>query len=144
MSELEVCPASTEKKLDGVNLGINAGRACWALAGTFCKGKIQGTFASKLHDCLECDFYQLVRKEEGKKFKMRTTVKLNALGLKCPQPVLKIASASADLREGNILEVLADCPTFEKDVRIWCERVKKTLLWIKDEGNGKKCCHIQF
>jgi tRNA 2-thiouridine synthesizing protein A len=71
-------------------------------------------------------------------------VKLDTLGLKCPQPVLKIAAASADIKEGNTLEVLADCPTFEKDVRLWCERVKKTLLWIKDEGNNKKRCHIQF
>ena len=72
------------------------------------------------------------------------TVKLDALGLKCPQPVLKIAATSADLKEGDTLEVLADCPTFEKDVRLWCERVKKTLLWIKDEENGRKRCQIQF
>ena len=72
------------------------------------------------------------------------TVNLDALGLKCPQPVLKIADASADLKEGNTLEVLADCPTFEKDVRLWCMRVNKTLLWIKDEGDAKKRYHIQF
>ena len=69
VSELGICPASTEKKLDGVNFGINGGRACWAIAGTLCGGEIQGTFASKLYNCLECDFYQLVRKEEGAGFK---------------------------------------------------------------------------
>ena len=71
------------------------------------------------------------------------TVMLEALGLKCPQPVLKIAAASSEISNGDILEVLADCPTFEKDVRLWCERTKKTLLWIRDE-NGKKRCQIQF
>ena len=71
------------------------------------------------------------------------TINLDALGLKCPQPVLKIAAKSAELNSGDVLEVLADCPTFEKDVRQWCERTKKTLLWIRDE-NGKKRCQIQF
>jgi len=67
-SELGVCPASTERKLHGVNSSLNAGRACWALTGTLCGGKVQGTYAMKLHNCLECDFYKLVRKEEGANF----------------------------------------------------------------------------
>ncbi|MEW6067394.1 MAG: sulfurtransferase TusA family protein [Nitrospirota bacterium] len=71
-------------------------------------------------------------------------VKLETLGLKCPQPVLKIAAKSAELKAGDVLEVIADCPTFEKDVRQWSERTKKTLLWIRDEGGGKMRCQIQF
>jgi tRNA 2-thiouridine synthesizing protein A len=72
------------------------------------------------------------------------TVDLDALGLRCPQPVLKIAAKSAELKSGDILEVVADCPTFEKDVRQWCERTKKTLLWVRSDGNGSKRCQIQF
>ena len=45
---------------------------------------------------------------------------------------------------GRRLEVVADCPTFEKDVRDWCNRSKKVLLWIRDEGGGKKRCQIRF
>ena len=71
------------------------------------------------------------------------TIKLDALGLKCPQPVLKIAAKAAEMLNDDILEVHADCPTFEKDVRLWCGRTKKTLLWIKEE-NGKKRCQIKF
>ncbi len=72
------------------------------------------------------------------------TVNLDCTGLKCPQPVLKIAAKSAELKSGDLLEVIADCPTFEKDVRQWCDRTKKTLLWVRDEGTGKKRCQIQF
>ncbi len=36
------------------------GRICWAVAGTFCKGKTQGTFAQKSEDCKQCLFYQMV------------------------------------------------------------------------------------
>jgi signal transduction histidine kinase len=34
------------------------GRTCWAVAGTFCEGKVQGTFAQKYEDCQKCGFYQ--------------------------------------------------------------------------------------
>jgi tRNA 2-thiouridine synthesizing protein A len=69
---------------------------------------------------------------------------LNTLGLKCPQPVLKIAVQAPHMRPGDVLEVLGDCPTFEKDVRTWCERLGKVFLSIKDEGVNIKRVQIQF
>ena len=69
---------------------------------------------------------------------------LDATGLKCPQPILKLAVASPDMKPGEILEIIGDCPTFEKDTRLWCERLKKNLLAVKDEGNGKLRIQIQF
>lgn len=69
---------------------------------------------------------------------------LDMLGMKCPQPVLKIAVKAPDMSPGDILEVLGDCPTFEKDVRVWCKRLGKIFLSIKDEGNNKKRIQIQF
>jgi tRNA 2-thiouridine synthesizing protein A len=75
--------------------------------------------------------------------KMATGV-LDTTGLKCPQPVLKIAAQSPDMQSGDILEVIGDCPTFERDIRAWCKRLKKTLLFIKDEGGGKIKCQIKF
>ncbi len=68
---------------------------------------------------------------------------LDTLGLQCPQPILQIAVKSADLKQGDILEVIADCPTFENDVRLWCKRLNKQLLFIRNV-NGKKKCQIQF
>ena len=69
---------------------------------------------------------------------------LDMLGIKCPQPVLKIAVKAPDMNPGDILEVLGDCPTFERDVRVWCERLGKTFLSISDEGSGKKRIQIRF
>ena len=34
------------------------GRACWAVAGTMCEGKVLGTFAQKLSDCHRCEFFK--------------------------------------------------------------------------------------
>jgi hypothetical protein len=60
-----VCPAATDERLNGLHGGKNAGRACWVIAGTFCEGKVQGTFAQKYQDCTQCDFFRQVRMEEG-------------------------------------------------------------------------------
>jgi hypothetical protein len=65
---LGVCPAATCNKATGINHGTFGGRACWAIGGTLCGGKVQGTFASKMVNCLECDFYRDVRAEEGSEF----------------------------------------------------------------------------
>jgi two-component system NtrC family sensor kinase len=40
------------------------GRVCWVVAGTFCEGKVQGTFAQKYEDCKKCEFYNKVLNEE--------------------------------------------------------------------------------
>ncbi len=69
---------------------------------------------------------------------------LDTVGMKCPKPVLKIAVKSPEMREGDILEVVGDCPTFEKDVRTWCARLNKTLLSIRDEGRNRKRIRILF
>ncbi|MBU0673885.1 MAG: hypothetical protein KJ950_04510 [Proteobacteria bacterium] len=68
-AELGICPATTENRLDGVHSGENAGRACWVVAGTYCKGEVQGSFAKKYTNCSQCEFHQLVQQEEVRCFK---------------------------------------------------------------------------
>ncbi len=70
----ERCPAAVEDRLDGVHGGRKAGRACWMVAGTFCEGEVQGSFAHKITDCSQCEFYIRVRKEEDRKFEPSTSL----------------------------------------------------------------------
>jgi TusA-related sulfurtransferase len=62
------------------------------------------------------------------------TKTIDAMGLRCPQPILKITTALPEMQPGDLLEVKADCATFEDDVRKWCERMNKTLLAITRDG----------
>jgi len=64
-----ICPAVTEKKAHAVNRGKNGGRVCWAVAGTYCAGKVQGTYAEKVLICSDCDFRKKVQEEERGKFR---------------------------------------------------------------------------
>jgi len=63
--DLGLCPAAVDSSFDGINNGENAGRICWAVAGTCCGGKVQGTFAEKRRSCVTCDFYKHVQEQEG-------------------------------------------------------------------------------
>ena len=63
-----ICPAAGTTELNGRNHGINGGRICWAVAGTYCGGKVQGIFAMKIETCLRCPFFQKVEREEGTEF----------------------------------------------------------------------------
>jgi two-component system NtrC family sensor kinase len=37
------------------------GRICWAVAGTLCSGRVQGTYAQKIHDCHGCGYYRMAQ-----------------------------------------------------------------------------------
>ena len=67
-NELGVCPAAVDYSSNGVNSGVNGGRICWAIAGTLCDGRIQGTFASKQPTCMVCEVFLRVQHEEDNKF----------------------------------------------------------------------------
>ena len=72
------------------------------------------------------------------------TKTLDTLGLKCPQPILKVAAEARNLQPGDVLEVLADCHSFPDDVKAWASKTGKTLLFCNDDGTGKFTAQIQF
>jgi len=69
---------------------------------------------------------------------------LDTLGLKCPQPILKVVAFIPNMEAGDILEVMANCPSFPTDIKAWCEKTGKTLLFCMDDGTGSFSAQIQF
>ena len=69
-SELGECPAATDQNYNDYNDGQRAGRYCWRVAGTLCGGKIQGVMSNKIMDCVDCNFFQRVKNEEGLIFRV--------------------------------------------------------------------------
>jgi hypothetical protein len=61
------------------------GHSCWAIAGTLCGGKVQGTTAQKENNCMQCDVYKLYHRTVGSAGKLVATAfpaeqqKFNAL-----------------------------------------------------------------
>ena len=69
---------------------------------------------------------------------------LDCLGLKCPRPMLKVIAKAPSIKPGTVLEVVGDCPTFENDMRAYCEQMHKVILSVKSEGDSKKIIQVQF
>ena len=74
VGKLMGCTASLEKRLDGIHDGMNGGRACWIVAGSMYGGERHGSFAQKHHKCQKCDFYGMVKKEEGEMMERTITL----------------------------------------------------------------------
>ena len=66
--ESKGCKASIDTSADGTNGGINGGRVCWFISGTFNRDKVEGNYAKKLLSCRSCKFFHKVREEEGNSF----------------------------------------------------------------------------
>lgn len=68
---------------------------------------------------------------------------LDCRGLKCPQPVLKVAIKANSIAPGSTLQVQADCSSFADDIKKWCEDSGKVLISCVDHG-GFHQATIQF
>ncbi len=61
--------------------------------------------------------------------------KLDCLGLYCPEPILRTRIEIDKLTDGQILEVLADDPAAEEDIKTLIKRLGQRLLEVSREEN---------
>ena len=59
---------------------------------------------------------------------MSTTVQLDTLGLRCPEPVMLIRIEIRKLQVGDLLEVIADDPATTRDVPAFCRFMEHELV----------------
>ena len=61
------------------------------------------------------------------------TIRVDACGLQCPGPIMKVASKIAELNEGSIIEVTSTDRGFKSDIGAWCKTTGNSLLDLKTE-----------
>lgn len=61
---------------------------------------------------------------------------LDCIGLYCPMPVLKTRQEMDKLVTGQILEVFADDPAAEEDLKAWAKRAGQKILKIDKTDEG--------
>ncbi|SEF51798.1 NADPH-dependent 2,4-dienoyl-CoA reductase, sulfur reductase [Caloramator fervidus] len=90
------------------------------------------------------DIYQASKKRYGEGIKLNdemtkieskdvdaiNTIKINACGLQCPGPIMKVKNEIEKIKEGEILEVHVTDPAFSNDIKAWCERTGNSLIKI--------------
>lgn len=60
---------------------------------------------------------------------------VDARGLFCPLPLLKIKKALDELPPGEKVEIWADDPAFPEDVLSWCQETQNKLLSLAKQGD---------
>ena len=63
---------------------------------------------------------------------------LDCIGLYCPIPVLNTKQEMDKLAIGEILEVLADDPAAEEDLKAWAKRTGQKILEIEKTSEGMR------
>ena len=66
----------------------------------------------------------------------RVNSTLDCIGLYCPMPILKTRQEMDKLGVGDILEVLADDPAAEPDIKSWAKRTGQKILKIEKTDEG--------
>ena len=61
---------------------------------------------------------------------------LDCVGLYCPAPVLNTRQEMDKLAIGDVLEVLADDPAAEEDLKAWAKRTGQKILEIEKTKEG--------
>lgn len=69
-------------------------------------------------------------------------LKVDACGLSCPGPIMKLAENIANINDGEILEISSTDKGFYADVEAWCDSTNNTLLSL-DNSNKKIIATIQ-
>ena len=60
---------------------------------------------------------------------------LDCLGLYCPEPVFRTRMELDNIEIGEILEVLADDPAAEADIRSLVKRLEQEIVDVHKDGN---------
>jgi len=60
---------------------------------------------------------------------------VDAVGVQCPTPVLKIAQAIKEVEPGQIVELLATDAGVDPDMRAWTRTTGNELLGIEKDGD---------
>ena len=67
---------------------------------------------------------------------MKAVKSLDCIGLYCPMPIVKTADEIKKLKQGDVLEVVADDKGIKQDMPAWCEATGHEFLGM-EENDGQ-------
>jgi len=66
--------------------------------------------------------------------KTKVSLTVDACGLQCPGPIVKVYQTLNQMENKDILEIKATDPGFMKDIQAWADKTGNTLLNVEKEG----------
>lgn len=69
--------------------------------------------------------------------------RIDATGLYCPAPMAILKVGLEEVKNSEIVEIIADDPKFEDDLPRWCNLTGNELINLEKEKNGIFFGHIK-
>jgi peroxiredoxin family protein/rhodanese-related sulfurtransferase/TusA-related sulfurtransferase len=95
----------------------------------FCR---TGDFSKEITEELNDRGYDAYNVEGGydayERYLREHPIFIDAKGLKCPGPIVKVADTIRELPEGRLIRVEATEDAFASDIKVWCDRTGNKLL----------------
>jgi TusA-related sulfurtransferase len=66
---------------------------------------------------------------------MNADATLDCIGLYCPMPIVNTTKKFQELKEGQVLEVLADDVGILKDMPAWCKATGNEFLSVEEKDS---------
>jgi tRNA 2-thiouridine synthesizing protein A len=57
---------------------------------------------------------------------------VDAKGLSCPMPIIRLSQAMADMAIGQVIKVVATDQSFVPDIAAWCRKTGHELVDLKE------------
>ncbi|WP_366922679.1 sulfurtransferase TusA family protein [Metallumcola ferriviriculae] len=73
---------------------------------------------------------------------MKADTTVDAVGLLCPMPIVKLSKGVKAMESGQVLELLADDAGADSDVPAWCKKTGNEFI-SSEEGDGCKKYYIR-
>lgn len=64
----------------------------------------------------------------------REAIKVDACGLQCPGPIMRVSQTMQNMETGEVLEIQATDPAFEQDIKAWCDITGNRLVEVEKQG----------
>jgi len=65
---------------------------------------------------------------------MAEEIEIDAVGLRCPRPIVELAKAFRKSPGDSVIVIRADDPAFNSDVEAWCEATGNALVGLVKNG----------
>ncbi len=69
---------------------------------------------------------------------MKSDQTLDCIGLYCPMPIIKTAEKMKQMKQGEVLEVVADDKGIKQDMPAWAKATGNEFLGMEEKGREIK------
>ncbi len=75
--------------------------------------------------------------------KVKVALSIDAVGLFCPMPVVKLRLGLEMVNMGEVVELLADDPGVKDDFPAWCKETGNTILSLEKNAEGLFVAYVK-